>query len=295
MARADGGVMFNTANPPAPDFDDLVVGTRAFSGDSDADLRLVTRGGRSGVLFVSDSSGALRITMDDLIAGATYIDVGNGASLSNGGGWTNASSRALKHAFAAVDPADILRRVRALPITTWSYRDSAEGRHLGPVAEDFKAAFGLAGDGKSIPTVDADGVALAAIQGLDARLDDERNALRAENAALREQFDGLRKSLEALNARLQRVEDVRPGQWGERPDRQWLNDIERDDENPTSWRPQPRSRRDAAQRNPTTHRREACRPRDCCAASRLRLQAAATAAPASQAPVVAASLRPSKI
>jgi hypothetical protein len=212
MARADGGVMFNTATPPAPDFDDLVVGTRAFSGDPDADLRLVTRSGRSGVLFVSDSSGALRITMDDLIVGATYIDVGNGASLSNGGVWTNASSRALKHAFAAVDPADILRRVRALPITTWSYKDSAEGRHLGPVAEDFKAAFGLAGDGRSIPTVDADGVALAAIQGLDARLDDERDALRAENAALREQLDRLRSSLDALTARLQRVEDVRSGE-----------------------------------------------------------------------------------
>jgi len=33
--------------------------------------------------------------------------------------------------------------------------------HLGPVAQDFHAAFGLGADDKHIATVDADGVALA--------------------------------------------------------------------------------------------------------------------------------------
>ena len=69
-----------------------------------------------------------------------------------------------------------------MPITTWQYKTSREGRHLGPIAEDFKQAFGLAGDGKSIPTVDADGVALAAIQGLNAKLEEENATLRAHLA-----------------------------------------------------------------------------------------------------------------
>jgi hypothetical protein len=61
---------------------------------------------------------------------------------------------------------------------------SAEGLQPGPVAEDFKAAFGLAGDGQSIATVDADGVALAAIQGVNAKLEARNAALMARIAAL---------------------------------------------------------------------------------------------------------------
>ncbi len=97
--------------------------------------------------------------------------------------WTNASSRTFKEGFKAVDPMRILAKVVAMPITTWAYRQSAEGEHNGPMADDFKAAFDLAGDGKSIGTADADGVALAAIQGLNQKLENENAALRADMAA----------------------------------------------------------------------------------------------------------------
>lgn len=39
-------------------------------------------------------------------------------------------------------------------------------RHMGPMAQDFREAFGLGEDEKHISTVDAQGVALAAIQAL---------------------------------------------------------------------------------------------------------------------------------
>ena len=129
-----------------------------------------------------------------------FINTSTGAHLTIGGAWTNASSRQLKTDFAAVDPLQVLEHLLRLPITTWRYRESAEGLHLGPVAEDFKAAFGLAGDGKSIATVDADGVALAAIQGLNAKLEAERDGLKAENAALREGLEALRAELAELRA-----------------------------------------------------------------------------------------------
>jgi hypothetical protein len=96
----------------------------------------------------------------------------------------------------------VLNRLLALPITTWEYIGSAEGLHLGPVAEDFKAAFGLAGDGQSIATVDADGVALAAIQGLNAKLEQENGALKAENQNLRSDLDALAERLARLEAQL---------------------------------------------------------------------------------------------
>lgn len=131
-----------------------------------------------------------------------FLHTSTGAGLSTGGTWTNASSRSLKTAFQGIDPMAVLAKVASLPLGTWAYKNSEEGRHLGPTAEDFQSAFGLGGDGKSIATVDADGVALAAIQGLNQKFDTERAALSDENAALK-------AALKALEARLQVLEENR--------------------------------------------------------------------------------------
>ena len=130
--------------------------------------------GRSGTAI---SSGAV------LQVGTTGSN-GNGALLTAGGTWTNASSRTLKEGFMPVNPLDVLNKVAALPISKWTYIASNEGTHIGPMAEDFKETFGLAGDGKSIGTVDADGVALAAIQGLNQKLESENAALRLRLEAI---------------------------------------------------------------------------------------------------------------
>ncbi len=198
LVRADGGLFFNT-NALVSASDDVTFRARQNSGDADIDLRLVTRTGKSVAMYVSDSSGTLFISPPNLNANANRLIVTGGtvgnATLSNGGTWTNASSRAFKEGFGAIDPLDVLNRLLALPITTWEYTGSAEGLHLGPVAEDFKAAFGLAGDGQSIATVDADGVAMAAIQGLNHKLEAERDALKAENDELRARLDRLEAML----------------------------------------------------------------------------------------------------
>jgi hypothetical protein len=95
------------------------------------------------------------------------------------------SDRAMKTAFADIDPIDILARVIAMPTDAWSYREFPEERHLGPVAQDFHAAFGLGSNDTTISTVDAAGVSLAAIQGLNAKLEAANDALRSEIAELR--------------------------------------------------------------------------------------------------------------
>jgi hypothetical protein len=65
----------------------------------------------------------------------------------------------------------VLDKLCGLPLATWNYRSQDKSiRHLGPMAQDFHAAFQLGEDEKHITTVDADGVALAAIQGLNALL-----------------------------------------------------------------------------------------------------------------------------
>ena len=103
------------------------------------------------------------------------------------------SDRNIKESFEAIDPPALLAGVVTLPIERWSYKGEAF-RHLGPMAQDFAAAFGLGADDRHIFTLDATGVALAAIQGLhglvqaqQARLDAlerELTALHGETATL---------------------------------------------------------------------------------------------------------------
>jgi hypothetical protein len=83
------------------------------------------------------------------------------------------SDRNAKDNFNDIRPRDILEKVAALPITSWNYKQDASSRHLGPMAQDFYAAFGVGLDDKHIATVDADGVALAAIQGLNQKVEEK--------------------------------------------------------------------------------------------------------------------------
>lgn len=123
------------------------------------------------------------------------ISTSTGALLTTGGVWQNASDVNRKHRFETVAGEDVLARLRTVPIRTWSYKaEDASIRHLGPTSQDFRRAFGLGSDERSIGTVDADGVALAGVQALDARTERQQaeiEALRAENAELRARLERL--------------------------------------------------------------------------------------------------------
>lgn len=125
-------------------------------------------------------AGSEYVRIGDLSPGKT-IDAWNGAYLSDGGTWTNASDRNAKTDLAAIDSQSVLARVAALPITTWRYKADTDELHLGPMAQDFHAAFGLGADDRHIATIDEGGVALAAIQGLNAKLEADQ-ALIAQQA-----------------------------------------------------------------------------------------------------------------
>ncbi len=117
----------------------------------------------------------------------------------NGGQWLSLSDRRLKTAIVPVDSGSILERVVAMPISTWSYiAQGTDIRHLGPMAQDFAAAFGLGESDTQIGNIDSEGVALAAIQGLDAKLERENAALRADNRSLQQSVAALTQRLEAL-------------------------------------------------------------------------------------------------
>ncbi|HMO51804.1 MAG TPA: tail fiber domain-containing protein, partial [Kiritimatiellia bacterium] len=101
------------------------------------------------------------------------------------------SDRNAKDNIQPVEPAAILDKVANLPISTWTFRDEPNGTHIGPMAQDFHAAFGFGNTDTGIMTVDADGVALAAIQALAQRNEE----LSKENDALRARLEAVERKL----------------------------------------------------------------------------------------------------
>ena len=144
--------------------------------------------------WVDDLSGFGGVNVMKLQSnGSNLISMSNGATLTAGGAWTNASDRNLKYDFTTISPRDILRRVANLPIQTWRYKAESQALHIGPMAQDFASAFGVGQDDKHIASVDADGVALGAIQGL-------YQLIQTQN----QQLTQLRQKLAQLEKRLPR-------------------------------------------------------------------------------------------
>lgn len=108
-------------------------------------------------------------------------------------GWSCVSDRNAKENFVPVTGKEVLARLVAMPLYSWNFKGADPAlRMLGPTAQDFYAAFGLGKDDKTIASGNADGVALAAIQGLNAKLehlpegkDEEIDVLKSELADLR--------------------------------------------------------------------------------------------------------------
>jgi hypothetical protein len=100
---------------------------------------------------------------------ATY----SGARLATGtGAWAAYSDRNGKERIQPVNAGDVLEKLVSMPIATWQWKgEPGDIRHMGPMAQDFHRAFGLGDSDTQIVTVDADGVALAAIQGLNAKVE----------------------------------------------------------------------------------------------------------------------------
>lgn len=153
--------------------------------------------------FVVRSAGGVRLF--------TNAALTTGVSLNAGGSsWNVVSDRNAKYGFEAVDEQDILRRLTTLPLSSYFYKDGDGRRYIGPMAQDFKAAFGLGDDDTRIAMNDIDAVSLASLKALAAqvqtlrednrRLARDRAAVAADNAALKVTLDALLRRVTALEA-----------------------------------------------------------------------------------------------
>jgi len=143
--RDTGRIGFGTGTPTAA----LDIAPR----DGIADLRLASAGeswrftNRGEVMTLSrDGSGGEELEIRGRLdaAGPTMVVQGS----VQGTQVVNSSSRKLKTGFEDLDASTVLAKLAELPVSTWRYRHEPEGtHHVGPVAEDFQALFGL-GDGE---------------------------------------------------------------------------------------------------------------------------------------------------
>jgi Chaperone of endosialidase len=190
----------------------------------------------SGLLSVATSAGTLSVVADTAVelmmkggvadgalrvrnriemwaktnlTAAGYLDVrdtNNNPVISLDGGNGNVtcvavnitSDRNAKENFSPVNSRAVLDKVASLPITEWQYKRQSDTRHIGPMAQDFSNAFALGQDDKHISVVDEGGVALAAIQGLNEKLEETK----AENAQLKQTVDQLKKMVEELGRKV---------------------------------------------------------------------------------------------
>jgi len=117
--------------------------------------------------------------------------------------WSSLSDVNSKENFKELAGEEVLARIAQMPVREWNYKaQDAAIRHVGPTAQDFHAAFGLGIDPRRIGTVDADGIALAAVKALEVRT----RELGGDDSALREQLAALTRENDDLRARLARLE-----------------------------------------------------------------------------------------
>ena len=112
----------------------------------------------------------------------------------NGTQWETLSDSNAKTDFAQINKREVLAKVAALPVTAWHYKHDPKRSYVGPMAQDFHAAFGLGSSDKTIGTLDSDGVMYAAIQGLVEELKDRDakiSELKAKMEAMEERLNSL--------------------------------------------------------------------------------------------------------
>jgi hypothetical protein len=174
-------------------------GTFIWADSQDADI---TSTGHNQFIVRASGNMWLGTSSSPSFTSGRFINTSTGAYLTTGGTWTNSSDRDAKENFEPLNVHLVLERVAELPVTRWNFKTEGPGvQHLGPMAQDFHAAFGLGDGNTAIGTLDADGVALAAIQSLnEKRL--VRQVELAEARAFNQVLESRVTALEAALAEL---------------------------------------------------------------------------------------------
>ena len=207
--RANGNVGIGTSTPGAPlDVRVPTGGTGALCAQFAGRVKIFDESATIGpkIHFAAGFGGQITADGPIVLVPSGNVGIGTttpGSKLDVSGEVTCVavnitSDRNAKEQFKPVNARDVLEKVARLPISEWQYKTAGDARHIGPMAQDFRDAFALGRDEKHITSVDADGVALAAIQGLNEKVvekDAELARLKAENHSLAERLAAIERAL----------------------------------------------------------------------------------------------------
>jgi hypothetical protein len=219
VAGAGGAVGGGTGNAAAGSYSTVPGGLENSASGSGSFAAGTKSGAKDNGTFVwSDDAGSAALTSTapyEFLARASggFVLFSNAAATAGvklapgSGAWASLSDRHMKTAIVPLDDAVVLAEVAALPLSTWSYTSERGVRHVGPMAQDFYAAFGVGEDDRQITSIDEDGVALAAIKGLYERSTRERAKIRRDHDALRAQQASMLRRIVELAAKLDSLEE----------------------------------------------------------------------------------------
>jgi hypothetical protein len=118
------------------------------------------------------------------------------------------SDRSVKENFQPISSEDVLGKVAALPIEQWNFKADTATRHIGPMAQDFYDAFRVGPDDTHISMVDEGGVALAAIQGLNEKLESGKRKAEIRSQKSEDRIQQLEAENAELKGRLEKLEEL---------------------------------------------------------------------------------------
>ena len=176
-----------------------------FYADSAGAPHVIASGGGTSRITAGYGEIVLAVGAVNTAPNAIRLDATT-AGVTVYGTFNNLSDRNAKQDFAPVSSSAILNAVLQLPVSEWSYKEDPKTRHVGPVAQDFHSAFNIGTDDKHIAPIDEGGVALAAIQGLNRKVevrseksDDRFQRLEAENAELKRELSEIKALLTKIS------------------------------------------------------------------------------------------------
>jgi len=208
LIRASGGVGIGTSSPAtqlhvASANQTVAIIDGSYTGGTWLGLGNSSVGGQRWSIISSGSGngeGPGKLIFFTSQSNSRKMMLDGSGNLSITGTFAQGSDRNAKTAFEPVNVMGILEQVAKLPVMKWAYTNDASVKHLGPMAQDFYAAFKVGLDDMHITTVDEGGVALAAIQGLNEKLN--------EKDAEIERFKEKAARVDSLEKRLAELEQV---------------------------------------------------------------------------------------
>ena len=144
--------------------------------------------------FIARAAGGVTFFSDSGITNGVQLFSGSGA-------WSSVSDSSKKENIISLEKHGIINHLKNLNTYTWNYKSQNDNAvHIGPMAQDFSAAFNCGQNNTSISTIDSDGIVLHAIQELDSKLDQIHSEFNSANHLSELEYTDVNNKLEKVEA-----------------------------------------------------------------------------------------------